>query len=216
MLKKISAFLLSFLVVVNVWGGGFSGGIVTPLPVNMGGTGATTAANARTALGAAESGANTSITSIGGLTTALTVAQGGTGVTSHPCFSAYQTAVQTLTAGTWTKVVLNVKEFDTASAFDNVTNYRFQPTVAGYYTITGGVGFNAVGSSVAVLYKNGALYKSGGYAGANGTNQSSNVASVVYMNGSTDYIELFVYSTAGLSLLNSLAQTFLNGCFLGA
>jgi hypothetical protein len=52
------------------------------LPVANGGTGGTTAALARTALGAAASGANTDITSLGGLTTDITVAQGGTGVST--------------------------------------------------------------------------------------------------------------------------------------
>lgn len=52
------------------------------LAVANGGTGATTAPNARTALGAAASGANSDITSLSGLTTALSVAQGGTGATT--------------------------------------------------------------------------------------------------------------------------------------
>ena len=47
-----------------------------------GGTAATTAPLARASLGAAESGANTDITSLGGLTTALSLAQGGTGATT--------------------------------------------------------------------------------------------------------------------------------------
>lgn len=49
------------------------------LVVANGGTGATTAAGARTSLGAATSGANADITSLSGLTTALSIAQGGTG-----------------------------------------------------------------------------------------------------------------------------------------
>ncbi len=72
-----------------------SGGIVTiggnlsvtggvtlgaPLTVSNGGTGATSAAGARTSLGAAASGTNSDITSLTGLTTALSVSQGGTGV----------------------------------------------------------------------------------------------------------------------------------------
>ena len=54
----------------------------TTIGLNFGGTGATTAANARTNLGAAANGANSDITSLAGLTTALTVAQGGTGSTT--------------------------------------------------------------------------------------------------------------------------------------
>jgi len=54
----------------------------TPLGVSTGGTGASTAANARTNLGAAKSGANSDISAISGLTTALSVAQGGTGDTT--------------------------------------------------------------------------------------------------------------------------------------
>lgn len=49
------------------------------LPLANGGTNATTASGARTSLGAAASGANTDITSLGGLTTDIAVADGGTG-----------------------------------------------------------------------------------------------------------------------------------------
>jgi hypothetical protein len=58
--------------------------LTAALSVGNGGTGATTAANARTNLGAAKSGANSDITSLSGLTTAISVAQGGTGVTTTP------------------------------------------------------------------------------------------------------------------------------------
>jgi len=65
---------------VAITGGTITG--ITDLAVADGGTGASTAANARTNLSAAASGANSDITSITGLTTALTVLQGGTGVTT--------------------------------------------------------------------------------------------------------------------------------------
>lgn len=49
------------------------------VPLANGGTNATSAAGARTNLGAAASGANSDITSLSGLTTVLSTAQGGTG-----------------------------------------------------------------------------------------------------------------------------------------
>ena len=65
---------------VSITGGSITG--ITDLAVTDGGTGSSTAAGARTNLGAAASGANGDITSITGLTTALSVTQGGTGSTS--------------------------------------------------------------------------------------------------------------------------------------
>jgi hypothetical protein len=56
----------------------------TPIDVTYGGTGATIAADARSNLGAAKSGANNDITSINGLTTPLSINQGGTGATTAP------------------------------------------------------------------------------------------------------------------------------------
>ena len=56
--------------------------VPNPLPVAKGGTGAQSAAAARTALGTAASGANSDITSLSSLSTPLSVAQGGTAATT--------------------------------------------------------------------------------------------------------------------------------------
>jgi len=53
--------------------------VTSTIGLASGGTGATTAAGARTSLGAAASGANSDITSLSGLTTPLSVPQGGSG-----------------------------------------------------------------------------------------------------------------------------------------
>jgi len=65
---------------VAITGGAISG--ITDLVVADGGTGASTAAAARTNLAAAASGANSDITALSGLTTPLSVAQGGTGAST--------------------------------------------------------------------------------------------------------------------------------------
>lgn len=57
-------------------------GLTTPLSIAQGGTAATTAATARTALGTAASGANSDITSLTSLSTPLSIGQGGTGSTT--------------------------------------------------------------------------------------------------------------------------------------
>ncbi|TAL01896.1 MAG: hypothetical protein EPO07_07955 [Verrucomicrobia bacterium] len=63
------------------WGKvGLTTHVTGTLPLANGGTAATTAAGARSALSAAASGANSDITSLTGLTTPLSAAQGGTGL----------------------------------------------------------------------------------------------------------------------------------------
>jgi hypothetical protein len=74
------------------------------LPINIadGGTGATTAAGARTALGVAASGANGDITSLNGLTTPLAIAGGGTGATTAGAALTNLGAIGVANANTFT------------------------------------------------------------------------------------------------------------------
>lgn len=138
-----------------------------------------------------------------------------------PIFSAYRSGNQTgVTNNTYVKVQLNSEEFDTAGCFDSTTNYRFTPNVSGYYRFEWSV--DARGTSLTVghtqLWKNGALHKNGSWA-AHSSNVSLSVgAAVVYMNGSTDYVELYGYSAASSGNLFSggVSVTYLSGSYLGA
>jgi hypothetical protein len=132
-----------------------------------------------------------------------------------PAFSAYPSFNQSITTNTWTKIALQTEEFDTASAFDNTTNYRFQPLIAGYYQINGAVYPNTTTTLVtAAIYKNGANYKAVQQA-ANSVGIECSV--LIYFNGSTDYIELYTFVT-GISpvIFGSGTYTFLNGSMVRA
>ena len=63
-----------------------------------------------------------------------TFAEAGGGVNT-PAFLATLSADQSISNSTLTKVQFNTEVFDTNSNYDNATNYRFTPTVAGYYQL---------------------------------------------------------------------------------
>ena len=123
-----------------------------------------------------------------------------------PAFSAYQNASTTINTSTATKISLQLKEFDTANAFDSTTNYRFTPQVAGYYQVNGCVNFapSATGFRFINIYKNGSSIKSGqNITGASINFTQITVSAIVYLNGSTDYIELYGNQNSGGSLATS-------------
>jgi len=73
-------------------------------------------------------------------------------------------------------------------------------------------------SCIARLYKNGSLYRTGQYISA-GTSTvfTSNLTALVAMNGTTDYIEGWVYVPATITVLvGSSVTTYLSGCRVGA
>ena len=123
-------------------------------------------------------------------------------VATPPRCRAYLSGNQiNLVDGTWTKIALNAETYDTG-IFDSTTNYRCLPTVAGYYLVTGQVlFFNLVANKrySAAFYKNGAtMVQAHGQTG-DGTDYLTVAPSskIVYMNGSTDYIELYARSGSG-------------------
>jgi len=132
-----------------------------------------------------------------------------------PAFSAYLAANQSVTSTVLTKITLNTKTFDTNTNFDATTNYRFTPTIAGYYQINAATQSQASSMSAMILqiYKNGSTYKSQTSAlGGTPAFVSMSISDVIYMNGSTDYIELYgqVNGTSPLLSGGSL-YTYMSG-----
>jgi hypothetical protein len=153
--------------------------------------------------------------SAGGLPDAtITQAEIATGIAgTGPAFSAYQSSAQTISGSVLTKVQLQTEEFDTNSNYDNTTNYRFTPTVAGYYQISGAVSDASAGTNhVTTIYKNGAEFKRGSQISYSGASPTQGVVSaLIYFNGSTDYVELYVYITTGATLSASNYYTYFQG-----
>ena len=126
-----------------------------------------------------------------------------------PAFHAYRTSGQSITTNTVTKVQLNLELFDTDGCYDNATNYRFTPTVAGKYYVYGNVSSSWTGSvggykNETFIYKNGS--STTGLTSATifdflntaGLDLITGVPTVgiVDFNGSTDYVELYHLSNA--------------------
>jgi hypothetical protein len=122
-------------------------------------------------------------------------------------FSAYQSVAQTVSPSTWTKVNLQSEEFDTTNAFDSTTNYRFQPTIVGYYQITGAIGTTTSTTTRGLcIYKNGTFFKYGDVITSTGTNDTTTISTLVYLNGTTDYLELWAYFVGTTPTVNASNQ----------
>lgn len=139
----------------------------------------------------------------------------GTGVAgTGPAFGVFRNADQSINSNTWTKVQFNNEEFDTNNCFNTSTN-RFTPNVAGYYQLNF---YWANGSSssynYAAFYKNGSLYKLAINNGSGGT--GGGICSVIYFNGSTDYVEAYVFSDFGPIVGSSTAYNTFNGSMVRA
>ena len=115
-----------------------------------------------------------------------------------PAFSVYRSSTQSFSSATWTKIQYNTENYDTANCYDNSTNHRFTPNVAGYYIFM--VSVNLGGSSNPTtcgvgLFKNGTQYRYGPVNYFTWTVSGSMVGTYgAYMNGTTDYVEGVVYS----------------------
>lgn len=131
-------------------------------------------------------------------------------VGNGPAFRAYATAASTINSGVFAQVNLQAESFDTNS---NFASSRFTPTVAGYYLFTGTVTFAAqIAGVLAAIYKNGAESSIGAPQASDSLR--SNVTDILYMNGSSDYVELRAYQASGIARSTATNGTYLSGCLI--
>jgi hypothetical protein len=120
------------------------------------------------------------------------------GGANTPAFFAYLNTKQTVSDNAITKIQIEVEDFDTDSAYDNSTNYRFTPQTAGKYyvnvsvlTDTDEAGATSIDGLDVYIYKNGSAY-----ANSRNDMQSNEfrmtyatVEAIIDFNGSSDYVE---------------------------
>ena len=125
---------------------------------------------------------------------------------SGPTFRAYRNTNQTVSTGTWVKVDFDTEDWDTASNFSSA---RFTATTAGYYQFNYMVNFAGTANNI-VLYKNGTRYSGGHFGNEDGWKNGS---CLVYLNGSSDYVEIYVY-TNNATLYGGSDQTMFDGVWI--
>ena len=116
-----------------------------------------------------------------------------------PAFAAKASGVQSsVSDDTWTKISFQTEVFDTDSAYDNSTNYRFTPQTAGKYYVYLNAGLlagstNKLFEAKLAIYKNGSAYR----LHVTKYNEDADIANeatpfvgaVIDFNGSSDYVE---------------------------
>ena len=138
---------------------------------------------------------------------------------NNPAFEAYSNSVQAgLTNNTNVKMAANTERFDTDGCYDNSSNYRFTPDVAGKYFVYATADIYSDSSALAYFYTAG-IYKNGsGYtfnvrnitaSGSDEQQSSTPVYATIDMNGSSDYVEIYarITQTSGtwsINVTNSL------------
>ncbi len=142
--------------------------------------------------------ANTGTVVTTGSTAAVTQGMLAAGVAGNgPAFLASVSGNASVSGSTWTKAPLNAEQFDTNNCFDSATNYRFTPNVAGYYQISCVNQQLANGTTYVAIWRNGSLYFQFG-----ATTLGADGSMLMYFNGSTDYVEMFIYSTNSTGTIN--------------
>ena len=148
----------------------------------------------------------------------LPKANGGTGTATPPVAFYYQTGAQTIATATTTVISYDTSVYDTNSIWNSSTK-AFVPNVAGYYQV----------NMSCTLSGTSAGYQTGAGISKNGTLVDYNVAAssasgttpvcstIVYCNGTTDYVQGNVAHTAGSNLSTAsgtTSSTTISICYL--
>ena len=139
----------------------------------------------------------------------VTIANSGTatgfGGTNTPAFHARLSSNQSISDATVTKVQFDTELFDTNNTYDNSTNYRFTPGVAGKYVLTSMVQIQNCGNESLYyvrIYKNGSTMSDAMAVFLPGRNDDlSGIITKMDIANTTDYYEIHTYTNGGSTVI---------------
>lgn len=115
---------------------------------------------------------------------------------THDKIKIYMSTNVPTTSDGWQKIQLDMASYDTNELFDS-TNKHIKPKKAGYYMCNARARFVNVMSGIALgLGKNGANFAAIGPDTAGNSLYAMSGSTVVYCNGTTDYIDLRLYASS--------------------
>ena len=135
----------------------------------------------------------------------MTWAEAGGGAANTPNFFARSTSDQSLSGSSWTKVVFGTEDYDSASAFAS-NRFTVPSGQGGKYFLHASVFVGAAGESslsqqFTAFYKNGSIFRTdvSDFRGVR-THQYTATVSAILDLSATDYIEVYVQSSATSTL----------------
>lgn len=129
-----------------------------------------------------------------------------------PIATLVQTSTQSLTSSVVAAMTWPTPAVDTYSGWASGTPTRYTPQVQGYYLAIGNIGFasttSAPGARSAQIVKNGAtVVNEVSLGNAAAFNTIVGVASLVFCNGTTDYLELNGDQNSGNPIVTVVSRT---------
>lgn len=121
-------------------------------------------------------------------------------INRNTAFNVYRNTPQTLTNVTTTKIQLDSELYDYGNLFDSSTNYRYTPDISGVYIFVASTIINSGTDgqyTICQIQKNGSAVAQTGFRQGSAGDCGAVVLCTAYLNGSTDYVEFYVYQDSG-------------------
>jgi len=139
----------------------------------------------------------------------------GPSATDVPAFFAHKNGTnQTVATNNWVKLTWSGERFDT---HNNFAGDKFTPTVAGKYIVTASAAcLSSNGYCAMAIYKNGTMYAQNNNAMTGSNYTIAGISSVIVdMNGTTDYLEAYIYSSVA-TVLGGVTDSYFTGSLIAS